>query len=273
MFSFCLRSGWLLRRAICPVLKPPPPPPPSPEEPYLLPPPPADPAALAAALFSFVELPQRWCRRLVLLGGQTFSHRSRNVSAIDGNKLVCLDEPLRPPCLVYSFGSRDEWSFESDVIRRLGCEVHTFDPSLTGAAAPRHTHGAQFHALGLGGAARVTSRGWRLATLRDIRVQLGHLTHLIAYLKVDIEGGEWEWLEEVGQLQDVLQIGMEVHLPKPMTPAALRRVYSAFRRLQQAGFRTVFSAVNPVFGRDSRVDGLKESVGRYYELVWVRVQF
>ncbi|XP_043203126.1 methyltransferase-like protein 24 [Amphibalanus amphitrite] len=261
---------WLMRQSICPRLESPPPQLTVTTEKHLLPPPSDDPAVMAAALFSFIELPQYWCRRLTMFGGQTFSEDT--AGSIDGNKFICLDEPPALPCLVYSFGSRDEWSFERDVKRQLGCEVHTFDPSLSDSRTPKETHGAVFHSIGLGGSTRVNARGWKLATLRDLRAQLGHLTSLIAYLKVDIEGGEWEWLEtEAEELQDVLQIGMEVHLPMPMTPIVLKRVYGVFRRLQKAGFRTVFSEVNRVWGRNLKVDGMEGNVGRYYEIVWVRV--
>ena len=49
----------------------------------------------------------------------------------DGGKFVCgPDEYFRSrPCLIYSVGSNGDFSFETDVIRKFGCEVHTFDPT------------------------------------------------------------------------------------------------------------------------------------------------
>ena len=52
----------------------------------------------------------------------------------DGHKYVCLNQNLKREiedgkCIVYSFGIRNEWSFEKEV-RNLGCNVLTFDPSV-----------------------------------------------------------------------------------------------------------------------------------------------
>ena len=205
-----------------------------------------------------------------MFGGHVYAAKTGR-GGLDGNKFFCLDVPPRKPCLVYSFGSDDEWSFETEVIKQLGCEVHTFDPSLSGSNAPKDTHGAKFYQLGLGGRSEVTSSGWKMSTLGDIRQQLGHLDRNITYLKVDIEGGEWGWLEaEAELLQYVQQIGMEVHFPS-LTADSFRRVYSVFRRLQAAGFRTVFSEANRVWGRHVKVSGLSDKVGRFYEIVWIRI--
>lgn len=49
----------------------------------------------------------------------------------DGGYYVCLDEavkPIKDNCLVYSFGVRDDWSFDEAMQKIFGCEIHSFDP-------------------------------------------------------------------------------------------------------------------------------------------------
>jgi hypothetical protein len=36
---------------------------------------------------------------------------------------------LRPPCIVYSFGSSNDAQFEREIIRQTNCSVHIFDPT------------------------------------------------------------------------------------------------------------------------------------------------
>ncbi|CAG5129790.1 unnamed protein product, partial [Candidula unifasciata] len=46
-----------------------------------------------------------------------------------GNYYICFDKPLgpKPPCLVYSFGIDNDFSFD-DAMAEAGCEVFSFDP-------------------------------------------------------------------------------------------------------------------------------------------------
>ena len=47
-------------------------------------------------------------------------------------KMMCVsgNAGLLLGCVVYSFGSNGDTSFEEDVLRKTACEVHTFDPTL-----------------------------------------------------------------------------------------------------------------------------------------------
>jgi len=231
--------------------------------------PPSEPTALAAALFNYIEQPQLWCQRLAMLGGS--ARRGQHREVVDGHKFVCLDTDVAPrrPCLVYSLGGNDEWSFEMDVIQTFGCEMHTFDPSMPERSG-RETHGAHLHALALAGADGVSWRGWRLRTLTSLRRQLGHERRQIDYLKVDVEGSEWAWLEsDIESLRNVSQIGMEIHIGSKNV-GHLRRIYAALYSIQEAGFRTVFSEPNRVWRRTQHVEGVREPVGLLYEMLWVR---
>ena len=50
----------------------------------------------------------------------------------DNGKWTCGVQSLlqREGCVVYSFGSNGDTSFEEDVLRKTVCAVHTFDPTL-----------------------------------------------------------------------------------------------------------------------------------------------
>ena len=56
----------------------------------------------------------------------------------DGGKWLCSLTRLRQDaqsehgCVVYSYGVRDDVTFELELIRRTGCTVHAFDPSIHG---------------------------------------------------------------------------------------------------------------------------------------------
>ena len=46
---------------------------------------------------------------------------------LDGGKHICLDSLEPGRCVVYSLGSRGDFSFERDIVRQLNCSVYTFD--------------------------------------------------------------------------------------------------------------------------------------------------
>ena len=69
----------------------------------------------------------------------------------DGGKWVC--DPHRisrqSSCLVYSFGSSEEYSFEQDVVNKLKCEVHTFDPFWNETTGFPKKFNSAYHKIGL----------------------------------------------------------------------------------------------------------------------------
>ena len=143
----------------------------------------------------------------------------------DGQKSVCLDSGVRPAlnnCLVYSFGIDDEWSFDDDMAR-LGCEVYAFDPSME---ATDHNRSARVHFYQMGiwhrnGLIVVDRKNpdavWTVMTLSSIykRFQSVHGDRPIDYLKIDVEGSEWDIIPEIvasGMLDRVKQLGIEIHM-------------------------------------------------------------
>lgn len=120
----------------------------------------------------------------------------------DGGKWVCGVDTLlhRPGCVVYSFGSNGETSFEEDMLERTPCQVFTFDPTLNEAktakvmAVPR----LNFSATGIAtkdGDASFGGVRKPVRTLRTIMKELGH--DWIDVLKVDIETHEWRIYDDL----------------------------------------------------------------------------
>jgi hypothetical protein len=145
-----------------------------------------------------------------------------------------------PPknCVVYSFGSA--WNFMFEVsISRLGCKVHTFDPSMPkfvseGWASKLSTLAdIEFHDIGLGGKdEEQNSLGWRMMTIESIMAKLK--TERLEVLKFDIEYGEWPVLEylfyqsKLLQTDTVRQIMLEIHLGGGEDPNKLKSLMSMF---------------------------------------------
>lgn len=157
-------------------------------------------------------------------------------STEDSGKNVCTDErfsPKKSSCLVYSFGSNFNFKFEEAVWKNYQCEIHTFDPSrsVEGVKIPTGVH---FHLTGLSGKNFVRSSpetwravnkdsppNWNMQTLSSIRKTLNHTHRVIDVLKIDIEGWEWDTLNEImksGVLKYVKQICLEVHFGYGFTP-------------------------------------------------------
>jgi len=104
----------------------------------------------------------------------------------DGGKWVCGGRFLKSPCVIYSFGSAGDTSFERDISQFSSCEIHTFDPSVK--VLGFMPSNAQFHRLGIFGEEKNISVG-PVTTLKKIMDSLGH--KFIDILKIDVEYSEW----------------------------------------------------------------------------------
>jgi len=170
-------------------------------------------------------------------------------------------ELLGPDSVVYSVGVGRDVSFDLSLIDRFGVTVHAFDPTprsrdwVRGQDLPA---GFVFHEVGL--AATDGSASFRppadddhvsyamTATTDDagdsIRAPVRRLTTLMQdlghdrldLLKLDIEGGEYEVLEDlVRQSVKVDQLLVEFHHRMP--EFGVEKTKQAIARLNDAGFR------------------------------------
>ena len=168
----------------------------------------------------------------------------------DGGKHVCDPECLleRNSCLVYSFGSNNDFGFESTVLS-YGCKIHVFDH--TGAssyyawslhtlsrslllacvfpvASPTPPEGVTFHSIGIAAAGRETEQ---LKSFETLSKELGHANNtIIDILKIDVEGAEFDvFLDGVTlrtMRKSVRQILVEVHYKIEERAVALARAFT-----------------------------------------------
>lgn len=124
----------------------------------------------------------------------------------DGQKWACSSFLTRQDCIVYSMGSRNEYSFELDILHRTNCSVFTFDCTVNGTVlGPRH----HFIKVCLGNE-RMGLRHPNIKTLQQIYQGLGH--QFIDVLKMDIEGFEYDVLSSWAESDNLpKQIIFELH--------------------------------------------------------------
>ena len=184
---------------------------------------------------------------------QAYKDATRYNAFGDGPKFVCgLDvigkkdpeDGDKEPCLVYSVGSNNDVAFEMTVDKFLGCETHTFDPTISNFVGGDY---ATWHPWGLGvdGAkARHESFEWEGKSFDTIIEALGHQNRTIDILKIDCEGCEWSTMPplfesiaagtiKVHQIQVEMHIaGMDTSDPRNLS---LRNIF--FQKLDKAKMR------------------------------------
>ncbi|KAK3588524.1 hypothetical protein CHS0354_014234 [Potamilus streckersoni] len=196
---------------------------------------------LSSLYHSYIERPQFLCPRKIRMG-----------LVEDGGWFVCDMEMFKPksPCVVYSAGINHDFSFDDDVIKYYGCEVHSFDPSMKVNDYRRNSLN-YFHNIGISGTD--STHGWRMMTLGSIKKLLNHSDTPISILKADIEMSEWTALSEMiqaGALKQVRQLSIEFHLhiappiQKDMPRDSYLFALNVLRDLYTIGFRIFWTTPN-----------------------------
>ncbi|XP_046381001.1 probable methyltransferase-like protein 24 [Haliotis rufescens] len=170
-----------------------------------------------------------------------------------GNRYVCMDRQfeVKPPCLVYSFGISNDWTFD-DAMGNVGCEVHSFDPSI-GKKSFDRSKNIHFHDIGLGARDNDTfvptkdiyvkkATTWKIRRLKTLMEMLGHTHRHLDILKIDVETTEWSAVKdfvESGIFPKVRQLFVEWHLFTTY-PSKSNYVefYTSVKRMQELGMRT-----------------------------------
>lgn len=165
---------------------------------------------------------------------------------VDGQKAVCMDplvKPERGECLVYSFNTNDDLSFD-EAIAKTGCEVFTFNPSVT---LNDHQNGTNIHFYNFG-IKDPNSKNLETKSLEVIYNQLlHHQERIIDYLKLNIVNSKWSILPEMissGMMDRVRQLGLEIHLPRGEGLEGLRRRVSIIKSLEDYGLVRFYSKYN-----------------------------
>mmetsp|Transcript_29028 Transcript_29028/g.27813 ORF Transcript_29028/g.27813 Transcript_29028/m.27813 type:complete len:368 (+) Transcript_29028:176-1279(+) len=136
----------------------------------------------------------------------------------DGGKWVCDAHDIRKNsnCLVYSFGSNGDYTFDVGVRDTLGCEVHTFDPFNLGYTANLGEN-ITTHDWGLSPTTYITDplKKWNgkqkeMKSLFTIVKDLGHVGRKIDILKVDIDGIEFGLFDNGTFWQELKKSGIVI---------------------------------------------------------------
>ncbi|KAK7474082.1 hypothetical protein BaRGS_00034688 [Batillaria attramentaria] len=154
----------------------------------------------------------------------------------DGGWEVCDDYAYRPvePCIVYSFGIKNDFSFDDDVAKLYGCHVYSFDPSM-GVNSSDRSPNVHFYNVGLGGKGGQLPAG--IPTQKPIDI-----------VKMDIEHSEWLALPEMvrtGELFKVRQLLVEFHLHGGDNQEEVRGRLPVLKQLEDLGFRLFHTHLNP----------------------------
>ncbi|CAL4124880.1 unnamed protein product, partial [Meganyctiphanes norvegica] len=225
--------------------------------------------------FTYLSKPSFTCSNKMQMGGHEYHRNKRKY--IDGDKWVCLDSQynITPnDCLVYSFGINNEWSFD-DSMDAFGCKVFAFDPTMRMNNHQRSDN-IQFWNLGLSklkGTKYIDGRKCKVDRFENILRMLGHLDKDIDYLKMDIEGAELEFFNDVFSrsthvLANIKQIGMEIHPGNQVGSSAYKRFWKYFQLLECYGFHLTFSNPNSIRSNHFKYKGMP--VATCYELVWTQ---
>ena len=181
----------------------------------------------------------------VCFSEERFGSKQRFQAFHDGPKFVCGVDLIakKDNCLVYSIGSNNDIQFEVAVYEHLGCETHTFDPTLKKVFIGGGY--STFHPWGLGedGAeVSVKESSFTAMSLEHITRELGHKEKEIDILKIDCEGCEYTSLPPFfesmaeGKVK-VNQIQLEIHLQGNDSNLNSRRIQNLFDAADRAGMR------------------------------------
>lgn len=158
------------------------------------------------------------CAKIVQFGGEK---KWLFGSPTDGAKFLCADNLPKGNCIVYSLGSRKDFSFEIDVVAKLNCEVHTFDCTVGDVSADELPRGVTFHPWCIGSEEALKPFVSDLFdvppgtlaqyhTMSTIMRMLGH--SYIDVLKMDIERFEFDVLKSLACPGCFGQANIEFHL-------------------------------------------------------------
>jgi len=106
----------------------------------------------------------------------------------DGGKWVCDPHRIKKNCLVYSIGCNNDWSFEEAIYKEIGCEIHTFDHTMSEVIGKPSF--VNFHNIG------VAPYNTSTENTQDLRSLMSKYSQgrVIDILKIDCEGCEFKGL-------------------------------------------------------------------------------
>ncbi|KAL7644678.1 UNVERIFIED_CONTAM: hypothetical protein RMT77_004219 [Armadillidium vulgare] len=138
-----------------------------------------------------------------------------NTVKFDSSKYVCMERNYkfqRDNCIVLSIGIGDDLTFEKD-INKFGCKVYVFDPNSSKHSLKNSSKFQMFN-LSLNDFTRWEDN---VGIFENILERVNLTGEVIDFLKVDIQGSEVEFLEDVLNnspflLNHVKQFAMEIYM-------------------------------------------------------------
>ena len=174
----------------------------------------------------------------------------------------------RQPCVFYSFGVADDYTFDADLAKRSGCLGFAFDPSVS------HKTQLVTGVLFMQAAARQLehSDSAIVTTIPALRAWLRH--EAIAVLKMDAEGSEFALAEDIINeepefFRRVDQFAVEVHLPMAFMATATHMENWALllRLLRLGGLRLAHAAMTSCHPNHEKTGCLPELLEAGYSCV------
>eukprot|EP00026_Physarum_polycephalum_P009571 Phypoly_transcript_09699.p1 GENE.Phypoly_transcript_09699~~Phypoly_transcript_09699.p1 ORF type:complete len:430 (+),score=69.94 Phypoly_transcript_09699:84-1373(+) len=112
----------------------------------------------------------------------------------DGGKWICNPDVIASkPCILYSFGVKDDFSFETEVNQRLGCPGRLYDPTIDVVPVQQQLDSLKDVKIARVGADD-NDNSPDYKRLHTLMAQNGH--DYIDVLKIDIEGAEQRFFKD-----------------------------------------------------------------------------
>ncbi|XP_063603928.1 uncharacterized protein LOC134779675 [Penaeus indicus] len=215
-------------------------------------------------IYKYMETTTVKCEMPVMVGGTAKTKKPH----IMNEKWMCLDARYNivpGKCTVYSFGIDSDWSFDDDMDKRFNCKVYSFDHTIKRKDHQRSSN-IKFYATGIS-----SEKTDNVDRYINILKRLGHENTTIDYLKMDVEGAELQFFEDIFTktpqvLKNIKQIGMEFH---PGRYEDRKKLYLKYVQLLECfGFKLIFGHILDVPHLLFKSNGKTRSC--CYELVWVQ---
>ena len=181
------------------------------------------------------------------LYGENTIGQSSYISIIDGHKYSCGINLIKEKPIVYSFGSDSRQDFEVSFLElRPDSQIFVYelDQSLM-VPVNQRLNGISYNNYGLGYPHSIqrNDNGFiehakNLRNLTSLMQLNGH--KYIDLIKLDIEGGEWDFIEKEGEvLKKVGQLLIEIHtnVPEKVFNENAKDVVSLIKKLESFGLR------------------------------------
>ncbi|XP_037797136.1 uncharacterized protein LOC119592387 [Penaeus monodon] len=218
----------------------------------------------AKEIYRYMETITAKCEMPVMVGGTAKTKKPY----IMNEKWMCLDARYNivpGKCTVYSFGIDTDWSFDDDMDKRFNCKVYSFDHTINQKDHERSSN-IKFYATGISSVKKNN-----VDRYINILKRLGHENATIDYLKMDVEGAELQFFEDIFTktpqvLNNIKQIGMEIHTKR--NEYKMRLYFKYVQLLECFGFRLIFGHILDVPEKLFTDNG--ETRSCCYELVWAQ---